>query len=146
MIKIKFGKEATHHHHLSFVSNKLMGKIFGCSGSKIRQLYLAHFAKIMIKNAPLLTQLRSHGPVAERTYDGYRFLKPHEIAWLTCSSTLRRQISLSIPSRCTHFMREFPGAHMNPTLLRQVYTKHFIKKKKLRWYKSPKQQDPDKQA
>ena len=146
MIKLKFGQEVSDHHHLSYVSNKLLGKLFGCSGSKIRQLYMAHFAKIRAKNAPLLTRLRSHGAVQERAYYGYRFLKPHEIAWLTSSSTLRRQISVSIPMRCSHFMREFPGAHINPTLLREVYTRHFIKKKKLRWYKSPKHQDPDKQA
>ena len=35
---------------------------------------------------------------------------------------------------------------MNPTLLREVYARHGIKKKKLRWYKTPKEQDPDKQA
>ena len=36
---------------------------------------------------------------------------------------------------------------MNPTLLRDIYFKHGIKKKKkLRWYKTPKEQDPDKQA
>ena len=31
---------------------------------------------------------------------------------------------------------------MNPTLLRQIYKLHGIKKKKLRWYKTPKEQDP----
>ena len=35
---------------------------------------------------------------------------------------------------------------MYPTLLREVYARHGIKKKKLRWYKTPKEQDPDKQA
>ena len=33
---------------------------------------------------------------------------------------------------------------MNPTLLRLVYTKHGIKKKKLRWYKEPKHPDAEK--
>ena len=106
---------------------------------------MAHFAAIKAKNAPLITRLRSNRPAVERRYYGYRFLKPHEISWLTCSSTLRQQVALSLRQRCSHFMREFPTARINPTLLRQVYTKHFIKKKKLRWYKSPKHQDPEKQ-
>lgn len=76
---------------------------------------------------------------------GYRFLKPHEIQWLTSSATLRHQTSLSLKDRCKLFLKEFPSAHMNPTLLRKVYTLHKIKKKKLRWYKSPKEQDPEKQ-
>ena len=46
MIKLKFGKEVANHHHLSFVSNKVLGKLFGCSGSKIRQLYMTHFRAI----------------------------------------------------------------------------------------------------
>ena len=79
MIKLKFGKEVTDHHHLSFVSNKVLGQVFGCSGSKIRQLYLAHFKALQARNAPLLTRLRAHEPVGERRYYGYRFLKPHEI-------------------------------------------------------------------
>ena len=33
---------------------------------------------------------------------------------------------------------------MNPSLLRQVYRLHGIKKKKLRWYKTPKEHDQDK--
>ena len=33
---------------------------------------------------------------------------------------------------------------MNTGLLRKLYTMHKIKKKKLRWYKTPKHSDPDK--
>ena len=31
---------------------------------------------------------------------------------------------------------------MNPTLLHKIYKMHGIKKKKLRWYKTSKEQDP----
>jgi len=96
MIKLKFGKDVEDHHHLSYVSNRLLGKLFGCSGSQVRRLYLAHFAAIRARKAPLLERLRSHGPIVERTRHGYRYLKAHEIAWLTCSNTLRRQASLSL--------------------------------------------------
>ena len=41
-------------------------------------------------------------------------------------------------------MKEFPSAKMNHTLLREVYRRHGIKKKKMRWYKVPKKYDPDK--
>ena len=96
MIKLKFGKEVEDPFHPSFVSNRLLGKLFGCSGSRMRQLYLARFATIKLRNQPFLNRLRSHGPVVERTYYGYRFLKAHEIAWLTCTNTLRRLVSLSL--------------------------------------------------
>jgi len=74
-----------------------------------------------------------------------RFLKQHEIQWLTSASTLRDQTSLSLLDRCRHFRREFPDAQINPTLLRKVYNLNGIKKKKFRWHKSPKEQDPEKQ-
>ena len=40
--------------------------------------------------------------------------------------------------RSDQFRREFPTAHMNPTLYREVYRRHGIKKKKYRWYKVDK--------
>ena len=51
---------------------------------------------------------------------------------------------MSLVDRCKDFRREFPAAHINPTLLRQVYTVHKIKKKKFRWYKTPVSQDTNK--
>ena len=58
--------------------------------------------------------------------------------WLTSNATLRAQTALSLKDRSQHFMREHPAAHMNPTLLREVYRRQGIKKKKLRWYKYDK--------
>ena len=75
---------------------------------------------------------------------GYRFLKLHEIQWLTSEQTLRNQTSLSLVDRTKHFLKEFPSAKMNPTLLREIYRRHGIKKKKLRWYKVPNKYDPEK--
>ena len=46
---------------------------------------------------------------------------------------------MSLVDRCKHFLQEFPTAKMNPTLLREVYRQHGIKKKKLRWYKAAKE-------
>ena len=47
-IKLKFGRLVTEHGHPSYVSDRRLGKLFGCSGSKIRQLYLARFEKIKV--------------------------------------------------------------------------------------------------
>ena len=41
IIKLKFGKLVDAPGHTSYVSNKILGKIFGVSGSQIRRLYLA---------------------------------------------------------------------------------------------------------
>ena len=73
---------------------------------------------------------------------GYRFLKQHEIQWLVSNETLRAQISMSLLDRCQHFQREFPLAKINATLLREVYRRHGIKKKKIRWTKTAKEYDP----
>ena len=41
------------------------------------------------------------------------------------------------------FRKEFPTAKLNPTLLRKIYSIHKIKKKKIKWYKSGKDQGAD---
>ena len=43
IVKLKYGQLVRHHNHISYVSNRVLGKIFGVSGSQIRQLYLAYF-------------------------------------------------------------------------------------------------------
>ena len=50
---------------------------------------------------------------------------------------------MSLKDRGTQFEREFPSAHMNPTLLRLVYRKHGIKKKRLKWTKQAPNPDPE---
>ena len=54
---------------------------------------------------------------------------------MTSSATLRQQTGLSLKDRSEHFRHKYPQAHMNPTLYRQVYRRHWIRKKKFRWYK-----------
>ena len=39
----------------------------------------------------------------ERKRWGFRFLKPHEIEWMTSSETLRAQTGLSLKDRSEHF-------------------------------------------
>ena len=58
IIKLKFGALVQTADHCSFVSNKILGKIFGVSGSKIRQLYLDRFEAIRVKKLSLLEQMQ----------------------------------------------------------------------------------------
>ena len=118
MIKLKFGQLVSTPQHRSYASNKVLGKLFGCSGSKIRRLYMARFEAIKMKSKPLLDQIRHVQSLQDRQNFGYRYLKPHEIDWLTTGSTLRLQTSMSLVDRCRQFRREFPGSHIHPTLLR----------------------------
>ena len=46
IIKLKFGKLISELGHRQYVSNRVLGKIFGVSGSQIRKLYRARFDKI----------------------------------------------------------------------------------------------------
>ena len=144
MIRLKFGSLVTSANNTSYVPNWKLGKIFGCSGNHVRQLYMARFEAARTVNLSyLLFQQRKKAQDGRKNF-GIRFLKPHEIKWATCANTLRQQTSLSLADRCRHFRKEFPEAKINPTLLRKLYAISKIKKKKLRWYKSPKKQDPDK--
>ena len=88
-----------------------------------------------------MEQLRLTQKVSQRQRWGYRFLKKHELEWLTSRSRLREQASLSLSARCQEFKRVFPTTHMNTALIRQVYRKNGIKKKKYRWFKEPKNKD-----
>ena len=58
MIKLKFGKLVANANHFSYVSNNVLGKIFGISGSKVRQLYKGYFDKIRRKDQTLLERLQ----------------------------------------------------------------------------------------
>ena len=138
IIKLKFGQLVTSASNTSYVPNWKLGKIFGCSGNHIRQLYMARFEAAKTVNLSYLLHQQRQKAQEGRQRWGLRFLKQHEIQWLTSADTLRRQASFSLADRCQHFRKEFPSAKINPTLLRQVYARHGIKKKKLRWYKAPK--------
>ena len=43
MIKMKFGSLVGSQFNTSYVSNRRLGKLFKCSASKIRQLYMRRF-------------------------------------------------------------------------------------------------------
>ena len=77
IIKLKFGKLVSEPGHRQYVSNRVLGKIFGASASKIRLLYLARFEKIRIDKMPLLERLQRSARQQPRTNFGLRFLKPH---------------------------------------------------------------------
>ena len=138
MIKLRYGSLVTDPDHPSFASFKLLGQLFKCSGALVRQLLFARFEKLRRQNLPLIEKLRQSSSERPRQTFGLRFLKQHEIEWLTSELTLRRQAGLSLDDRCKHFKKEFPRSSMNRVLLRRVYTEHKIKKKRFRWRKEPK--------
>ena len=67
IIRIKFGRMVSSQYHTSYVSNALLGRLFGCSGSKIRQMYLRRFCE-------LSSEKRNEGQNTERMRYGIRFV------------------------------------------------------------------------
>ena len=145
IVKMKFGRMVNTQFHTSYVSNAILGRLFKCSASKVRQLYMDYFAELRKKQRPLMEILQQAQSEVPRKNYGYRFLKQHQIAWLASADTLRRQTGLSLADRCGQFRLEFPSASMNVALLRKVYRLHKIKKRKYRWYKLAKEYDEAKQ-
>ena len=43
LIKLKFGRLVTSADHVQYASNATLGKIFGISATKVRELYMARF-------------------------------------------------------------------------------------------------------
>ena len=50
---------------------------------------------------------------------------------------------MRLEDRCTQFLRYFPSAHLKTCTLREVYRRHNIRKKNLRWTKKAKDHDPE---
>ena len=118
MIRIRYGGLVTSARQTSYASFKTLAKIFGVSISQARRACHTHFEQERQKLLPLIQQMQLAKEKSERKRRGFRFLKPHEIEWMTCRQTLRAQTGLSLKDRSDHFQKEFPTAHMNPTLLR----------------------------
>ena len=49
MIKIKWGRLVNNSNHTAFVSNAVIGKVFGIDGSSVRRLYMKRFEQLNIK-------------------------------------------------------------------------------------------------
>ena len=64
IIKLKFGAIVTTADRPSYVSNRVLGHVFGVSGSRIRQLYTDRFEAIRRESLPLLQRmkLKREGP------------------------------------------------------------------------------------
>ena len=101
IIKLKFGKLVSTKAPRAYISDAVLAKIYKCSPAKIRQLYMARFAKTHLKDKSLIEQLQHAREQHDRQRWGYRFLKQHEIQWLTSATTLLRQTAMSLKDRCT---------------------------------------------
>ena len=58
IIKLKFGKMVTSANHTSYISNRILGKLYGVSGSKVRRLYMDYFAAANKKEQSLMQRLQ----------------------------------------------------------------------------------------
>ena len=54
MIMIKWGKPVTNSNHTAFVSNSIIGKIYGIDGSSVRRLYKKRFEDLA--NTKIMTR------------------------------------------------------------------------------------------
>ncbi len=54
IIKLKFGSLVTSADRKQYVSNAVLGKLFGVSASRIHQLYTQRFQSVEDKKLPLL--------------------------------------------------------------------------------------------
>ena len=142
VIKLKWGSSVDNASASTYTSNRALAKAFKVSADHIRKSYMRRFRQIQQDKLPLIERLRLPPPHSERKHFGIKFLKKHEIGWLTSNQTLKLQTALSLTARVEHFKREFPMARMNVTLLRKIYCLHKIKQKKICWFKLPKEQSP----
>ena len=110
IIRLKFGRLVTELQHRSYVPDSTLAKIFKVSASTIRRQYTNRFEKIRVSKLPLLERLRLAAKQEPRKNFGKRFLKSHQITWLTSARTLRQQTAMTLVDRCKQFRQEFPGA------------------------------------
>ena len=57
LLKLKFGSIVTKLGHTSYISDRVLGKVFGVSASKIRSLYLARFEHHRVQNLSFAARL-----------------------------------------------------------------------------------------
>ena len=89
ILKLRYCNVVDSAKHTAFASYKTLAKIFGVSRSLIYHMCQKRFEELRMKKLPLLEQLAYARQKHDRRRWGYRFLKPHEIRWLTASGTLR---------------------------------------------------------
>ena len=87
MMNLRFGSLLTKDPKTCFLSYASLGKLFKCSGNKVRNLILARLEKMKKKDLPLLGQLNQATERAQRQRWGMRFLRPHHIDWLTSAAS-----------------------------------------------------------
>lgn len=76
--------------------------------------------------------------IPQRCRYGIRFLTQEHIDFLCNPQTLSKWSGKSYKERCILFHRQFGNHRINPTLLKKVYTKHKIKRKKIKLTKTIK--------
>ena len=105
LLKLKWGSVVTEASGPTLTSNKALAKVFGVKESQIRNAYMRRFEKIKLAKLTLLQRLRLIATEQPRKNFGIRFLKEHQISWITSSATLRQQVAISLVARCALFQK-----------------------------------------
>ena len=58
LLKLKFGAVVSELGHTSYLSDRVLGKLFGVSHSQIRRLYLARFEALRVKSLSFAERLK----------------------------------------------------------------------------------------
>lgn len=90
IIRMKWGELVLDNKKVAYVTNAVLAKVFNCTASKIRRLYMARFEKHRRSEMSLMERLQQGQRQQQRRRWGYRFLLAHEIKWLTSAETLKR--------------------------------------------------------
>ena len=90
MIKLRYGALVDNYDAPSHVPFWKLGKIFKCSGTLVRRMIQTKFKAVERKKLPLIEQMKQTWEANAREKYGYRFLKDHEVRWLTEKKTLDR--------------------------------------------------------
>ena len=89
IIRLRYLGLVNSANHTAYATYNKLGKVFGISGSRIYHLIKTRFEEKHQEQLPFVQRLRLMRQKHERQRWGYRFLKTHEIEWITSSSTLR---------------------------------------------------------
>ena len=90
IIRMKFGRPVTSQFNLSYVSNAMLGRLFKCSATTIRELYMRRFAEL--KGVPTVDQVK-------KRY-GIRYVSAEAQRYIVDRDTLKSQTGLSLADRC----------------------------------------------
>lgn len=138
MIILKWHRLVESPDHLSFVPYATIGKVYGISGTSVRQLVLQRFKQMASERMLTRKQKLRQQQLPVRKRYGLRFLTAEHVDFLKAPETLQQWTGRTLKERCVLFHRHFGNHRINPTLLRSFYQLHKIKRKRVKFVKTIK--------